>query len=55
MSNEDLKHPRLSRDVEQGHVAHDGYTQGVPTSRFITPGGNPIDSSQPAFPIYHRK
>lgn len=23
--------------------------------RQITPGGNPIDNSQPAFPVYHRK
>jgi len=53
----------------QGAVAHgengngeynngvsNGYqgTGGV-MSRFITPGGNPIDTSQPAFPVYHRK
>jgi len=24
-------------------------------NRLITPGGNLIDSTQPAFPIYHRK
>jgi hypothetical protein len=23
--------------------------------RQITPGGNPIDNSQPAFPVYHRR
>jgi len=31
-------------DGSQGSVA-----------RFITPGGNPIDNSQPAFPVFHRK
>jgi len=31
-----------------------GY-RGEAVSRFITPGGNPIDTSQPAFPVYHRK
>lgn len=24
-------------------------------SRHITPGGHPVDTSQPAFPIYHRR
>jgi len=24
-------------------------------NRQITPGGNPIDNSQPAFPVYHRR
>ncbi|WWC91319.1 uncharacterized protein L201_006262 [Kwoniella dendrophila CBS 6074] len=28
---------------------------GGPMARFITPGGNPIDTSQPAFPVFHRK
>lgn len=32
-----------------------GYNQGPPISRFITPGGNPMDTSQPAFPVFHRK
>jgi len=34
-----------------------GYNNGNSgsISRFVTPGGNPIDSSQPAFPVYHRK
>jgi hypothetical protein len=31
------------------------YNSGGAISRFITPGGNPMDTSQPAFPIYHRK
>lgn len=34
----------------QGYQGSGGFVQ-----RFITPGGNPIDSTQPAFPIYHRK
>ncbi|KAJ9106142.1 hypothetical protein QFC21_001284 [Naganishia friedmannii] len=33
-----------------------GYHQGGGSvARFITPGGNPIDNSQPAFPVFHRK
>lgn len=28
---------------------------GGPVHRAITPGGNPMDSSQPAFPVYHRR
>jgi hypothetical protein len=24
-------------------------------SRHITPGGHPVDNSQPAFPVYHRR
>lgn len=32
---------------------YDGSAGSV--ARFITPGGNPIDNSQPAFPVYHRK
>ncbi|KAK1922478.1 GPR1/FUN34/yaaH family-domain-containing protein [Papiliotrema laurentii] len=36
-----------------GATGYQGTGGGV--SRFITPGGNPIDTSQPAFPVYHRK
>jgi hypothetical protein len=28
---------------------------GGQISRFITPGGHPMDNSQPAFPVFHRK
>lgn len=28
---------------------------GGPMTRFITPGGHPMDTSQPAFPVFHRK
>jgi hypothetical protein len=31
-----------------------GYN-GAAVARSITPGGHPYDSSQPAFPVYHRK
>lgn len=34
----------------QGYQGSGGFVQ-----RFITPGGNPIDATQPAFPIYHRR
>jgi len=32
-----------------------GYGSGAHVNRAITPGGHPLDSSQPAFPVYHRK
>jgi len=28
---------------------------GRPINRALTPGGHPLDQSQPAFPVYHRK
>ncbi|KAL1406045.1 hypothetical protein Q8F55_007728 [Vanrija albida] len=31
------------------------YSSGTAVSRFVTPGGNPVDNSQPAFPVFHRK
>jgi hypothetical protein len=41
--------------VAPGGGGAGGYQTGGNMSRFITPGGNPIDTSQPAFPVYHRK
>ncbi|WWC97859.1 hypothetical protein V866_004746 [Kwoniella sp. B9012] len=39
-----------------GNNAAPGYTGGGgPMARFITPGGHPVDTSQPAFPVFHRK
>ncbi|CAK9786845.1 hypothetical protein CC85DRAFT_288215 [Cutaneotrichosporon oleaginosum] len=35
--------------------ANNGFSGGSAVSRFITPGGNPMDTSQPAFPVFHRK
>jgi len=55
----EIKRPSPSENgtVYNGNGAgHDGYQgTGGGVSRFITPGGNPIDNSQPAFPVYHRK
>ncbi|GMK59346.1 hypothetical protein CspeluHIS016_0703610 [Cutaneotrichosporon spelunceum] len=31
------------------------FSGGSGVSRFVTPGGNPMDTSQPAFPVFHRK
>lgn len=36
----------------QYDASHNGHA-GV--NRFVTPGGNPVDNSQPAFPVFHRK
>lgn len=41
-------------EAKTGHVDN-GYQSGGAISRFITPGGNPMDTSQPAFPVFHRK
>jgi len=46
-----------------GHIENGGgaiengsnYQGGPAVSRFVTAGGNPIDTSQPAFPSFHRK
>ncbi|PWN27507.1 hypothetical protein BDZ90DRAFT_252773 [Jaminaea rosea] len=40
------------KNVENGNG---GYQGGAPTNRAVTPGGHPLDSTQPAFPVYHRK
>lgn len=37
----------------QGFTGYQG-TGGGP-QRFITPGGNPVDATQPAFPVFHRR
>lgn len=42
-----------NNNVENGN--NPGFTGGGAVSRFITPGGNPMDTSQPAFPVFHRK
>ncbi|BEI82353.1 hypothetical protein CcaverHIS002_0302210 [Cutaneotrichosporon cavernicola] len=47
-STEDLKNQEAA-----GHNPNFQGGQGV--SRFITPGGHPMDTSQPAFPVFHRK
>lgn len=41
-----------NNNVENGNA---GFAGGGAVSRFITPGGNPMDTSQPAFPVFHRK
>jgi len=38
-----------------GNGYQGGYQGGPAISRFITPGGHPLDTSQPAFPVFHRK
>jgi len=32
-----------------------GYAGGSAVNRAVTPGGHPLDQSQPAFPVYHRR
>lgn len=46
-SNEDLKNQEGTNPNYQG--------SGGAISRFVTPGGHPMDNSQPAFPVFHRK
>jgi len=50
---EEMKQPHLNGN---GAAAHsEGYQNGAMVGRFITPGGNPIDNTQPAFPVFHRR
>lgn len=41
--------------MSEANKVENGYQGGPPVQRAVTPGGHPIDSSQPAFPVYHRK
>jgi len=41
------------QDIESGSVEKGA--PGAQYSRSVTPGGHPVDSSQPSFPVYHRK
>lgn len=43
----------FNTDCEKGSTAH--LSGSVPINRMITPGGHPIDYSQPAIPAQHRK
>jgi hypothetical protein len=48
---DEFKQPHMN-----GASAHsEGYRGGGNVGRFITPGGNPIDTTQPAFPVFHRR
>lgn len=38
-----------------GHYNNGNYGNGASVNRALTPGGNPVDTTQPAFPVYHRK
>ncbi|GAA5873902.1 hypothetical protein JCM5296_007591 [Sporobolomyces johnsonii] len=44
-----------SRSGLAGSPAYESQEGGAPFLRNITPGGHTLDSSQPAFPVYHRK
>lgn len=45
----------MSELKHQENGTANGYQGGGPTTRAVTPGGHPLDSTQPAFPVYHRK
>jgi succinate-acetate transporter protein len=44
-------------DQEGQKVSHnnDGSSYGAPLRPSVTPGGHAVDTSQPGFPLYHRK
>lgn len=46
--------PGLSQSSSDAHD-HGLYNNPTLINRAITPGGHPLDTSQPAFPVYHRK
>lgn len=51
----------MPEEVKRAHTSSEeenvgGYHgSGGSVARFVTPGGHPVDTSQPAFPVYHRK
>lgn len=51
--NEEFKQPHMNGNGASAHS--EGYQNGAMVGRFITPGGNPIDNTQPAFPVFHRR
>jgi hypothetical protein len=55
-ANLDIEHSHAAAR-RQGHDAdlEGGYKNGSSVQRHVTPGGHPVDDSQPAFPVYHRK
>lgn len=52
---EEMKQPHMNGNGASAHAEAAGYTSGGTVGRFITPGGNPIDTTQPAFPVFHRR
>jgi len=57
-----------NHDLENGHHHQNGgekvvatgnasgeYGKGSNFNRAVTPGGHPLDSTQPSFPVYHRR
>ena len=38
---------------QNGDMGYQGSGSGI--ARFTTAGGHPLDNSQPAFPVYHRR
>lgn len=55
MSTPELKTLQQTDEHKETTSVNGGFQGGPPVSRFITPGGHPLDASQPAFPVYHRK
>jgi len=53
LRNNDLEGVNTNGTTSDYGNGNYGSNQSV--SRFITPGGHPIDNSQPAFPQFHRK
>jgi hypothetical protein len=45
--------PNMNGASAHGEGGYQG--SGGMVGRFITPGGNPIDTTQPAFPVFHRR
>lgn len=52
----EMKGPQYNGNGASAHSENgQGYQGGGYPARFITPGGNPVDATQPAFPIFHRR
>jgi hypothetical protein len=52
----EMKQAHMNGNGASAHSEAAGYQgSGGMVGRFITPGGNPIDNSNPAFPVFHRR
>ncbi|WWD21087.1 hypothetical protein CI109_105568 [Kwoniella shandongensis] len=54
-NNHNIGNDNINSNAQYGNNGNGYQGGGGPMARFITPGGHPMDTSQPAFPVFHRK
>lgn len=50
-----MSSPTVEKMTHQNGSSPEYTGSGGQISRFVTPGGHPMDNSQPALPVFHRK